>query len=90
VPGGSDGHDRDMGEVRQLRPGRALFVDDRGHGLRATWHPIEGFVNLSLWRDDRCVETFRLSVDEAARLVDFLADGLTTAGGPPGASVGSP
>ena len=71
-------------------PARALFVDDRGHGLRATWHGTQGFVNLSLWRDDRCVETFRLSVDEAGRLVDFLADGLTTAGLGPGASVVRP
>jgi hypothetical protein len=56
-----------------MRPARALFVDDRGHGLQVTWHVGEGFVNLSMWRGDRCVETVRLSADEAARLVDALA-----------------
>ena len=76
-----------MAEVRQVRPGRALFVDDRGHGLQATWHASQGFVNLSLWRDDRCVETFRLSAAEAARLVDFLAE---VGGAVPGSSVGRP
>ena len=84
-----------MGDVRRLRPARALFVDDRGHGLRVTWHADQDFVNVSLWRDDRCVETFRLSAEEAARLVDFLAEGLVVATGrtspaAPGASVGSP
>ena len=55
------------------------FVDDRGNGLRATWHPERGIVNLSLWRDDRCVETFWLPVADAGRLVSFLADSLTDA-----------
>ena len=70
---------------------RAFFVDERGHGLRATWHLDQGFVNLSMWRQDRCVETFRLSTDEAARLLDFLVDGLPRiAEGVSGASVGGP
>ena len=51
-----------MGEVRQLPVGRALFVDERGLGLRATWHPERGIVNLSVWREDRCMETFWLPV----------------------------
>jgi len=81
--------------VRRLRPSRALFVDERGHGLRVTWHVDQDFVNVSLWRDDRCVETFRLSATDATRLVDFLTDGLLVANGgsstaAPGASVGSP
>jgi len=65
-------------------------VDDRGHGLQATWHASRGFVNLSLWRDDTCVETFRMSAAEAARLVEFLADGLAGGDGLPDASVGGP
>ena len=74
-----------------MRPGTALFVDDRGHGLRATWHATRGFVNLSLWRDDLCVETFRLSAAEASRLVAFLTDGLAGAPGPVAeTSVGGP
>ncbi len=66
-----------MGEVHQLPVGRALFVDDRGIGLRATWHLDRGIVNLSVWRDDRCVETFWLSVADAGQLVSFLVGGLT-------------
>ncbi len=66
-----------MGEVRQLPVGRALFVDERGLGLRATWHPERGIVNLSVWREDRCVETFWLSLADAGRLASFLVTGLT-------------
>ena len=65
-----------MGEVRQLPVGRALFVDERGLGLRATWHPERGIVNLSVWREDRCVETFWLSLADAGRLASFLVTGL--------------
>jgi hypothetical protein len=56
-----------------------LALDDQGIGLRATWHLERGFVNLSLWREDRCVETFHLSVGDSARLVGFLVDGLSEA-----------
>jgi hypothetical protein len=65
-----------VGEVRRLPAGRALFVDERGMGLRATWHPERGIVNLSVWRDDRCVETFWLSMADAGRLASFLVTGL--------------
>ena len=58
---------------------RHLAVDERGIGLRATWHLERGFVNLSFWRHDRCVETFHLTPAEAARLVDFLVSGLAGA-----------
>lgn len=63
-------------EVRQLPVGRILAVDERGIGMRATWHLERGFINLSLWRDDRCVETFHLTPSDAARLVGFLTEGL--------------
>lgn len=62
--------------MHRLPVGRELFVDERGVGLRATWHLEHGFVNVSVWRDDVCTETFHLSVTDAARLVGFLADGL--------------
>ena len=68
-----------VGEVRQLPVGRALFVDERGVGLRATWRPERGIVNLSVWRDDRCVETFWLSIGDAGRLATFLVAGLADA-----------
>ena len=52
---------------------RFLSVDERGVGLRASWRRAHGFVNVSLWRDDRCVETFHLSPEEVARLTSFFA-----------------
>ena len=65
--------------MHRLPVGRELFVDERGVGLRATWHLDHGFVNVSIWRDDACTETFHLSVTDAARLVGFLAEGLAEA-----------
>lgn len=68
------------GAVCQLPARRRLLaVDERGIGLRATWHFERGFVNLSLWSDDRCVETFHLAPLEAGRLIAFLASGLAEA-----------
>ncbi|QKE84625.1 hypothetical protein [Arthrobacter sp. NEB 688] len=60
-------------------PGRSAVVPDaRGEGraLRVTWHPEAGVVVLSVWRDNVCVATTRLSPDEAAGLVEVLASGL--------------
>ncbi len=56
--------------------GRYLAVDEQGHALRATWRPARGFVNLSLWRDDRCVETFHLTPTDASDLIAFLVAGF--------------
>jgi hypothetical protein len=56
---------------------RFLSLDDRGVGLRASWRPAHGFVNISLWRGDRCVEAFHLRPEEVARLTAFLATSLT-------------
>jgi hypothetical protein len=58
---------------------RFLSVDDRGVGMRASWRPAHGFVNLSLWQGDRCVEAFHLPPDEVARLTAFLATSLAGA-----------
>jgi hypothetical protein len=69
----------EQGAVHELPVGRLLSVDDRGVGLRATWRLDRGFVNLSLWRDDVCVDTFHLPPGEAARLVSFLVQGLADA-----------
>ena len=62
-------------------PGRIrhLAIDERGVGLRATWRLERGFVNLSLWRRDVCVETFHLTPAEASRLIGFLVEGLAAA-----------
>ena len=69
----------EQGQVHRLPVGRELFVDERGVGLRATWHLEHGFVNVSIWRDDVCTETFHLGVADTARLVGFLAEGLADA-----------
>lgn len=65
---------------------RFVAVDDEGTGLRATWRPAHGFVNLSFWRDERCVETFHLAPAEAGRLIGFLATTLTAEVPAPNAS----
>ena len=70
----------DTGSVHHLPlPGRHLAIDERGVGLRATWYLERGFVNLSLWRNDRCVETFHLTPVEAGRLIGFLVSRLADA-----------
>ena len=53
-------------------------VDDSGAGLRASWRPAHGFVNLSLWRGDRCIDTFHLDPAQSAELVGFLAGALAS------------
>lgn len=70
----------DVGVVYQLpvQP-RHLALDERGVGLRATWHADRGLVNLSLWTGDRCVQTFHLTPVEASRLIGFLAAVLADA-----------
>ncbi|HVL99585.1 MAG TPA: hypothetical protein VM324_09875, partial [Egibacteraceae bacterium] len=57
-------------------PRRALFVDERGAGMRVSWHAERGVVVLSLWRDDVCVGSFRLPVEEVSRLTTFLVGHL--------------
>ena len=68
-----------IAEVYELPTGRVLFSDEEGRGLRATWHLDRGLVNLSVWSNDRCTETFRLSLGDAAQLVAFLVEGLSDA-----------
>jgi hypothetical protein len=61
------------------------FLDTRGDGraLRVTWHhepaPHGPVVLLSLWREDVCVASFRLPVEDVPVLVDALRSGLATA-----------
>ena len=56
--------------------GSMMALDERGIGLRATWRMNYGFINLSVWRDDTCVETFHLTPANAAAFVTFLVEGL--------------
>lgn len=53
-------------------PRRTLFIDERGTGMRVTWHADRGFAVLSLWHGDVCAGTVRLPTDEATRLATFL------------------
>ena len=79
----------DAGPVYELPDHRRhLAVDERGVGLRATWHGDRGFVVLSLWSDGRCVQTFHLTPVEAGRFVGFLATVLADA--VPAPVLGSP
>ena len=65
--------------VYELPTGRVLFSDVEGRVLRASWHLDRGLVNLSVWNDDRCTETFRLSLADAAQFVAFLVEGFSDA-----------
>ena len=58
-----------------------VFSDLRGDGrmLRATWHQERQVVVLSLWRDNVCVNTFRLAADEVPDLIALLCQGLDEA-----------
>jgi hypothetical protein len=67
-----------MSTVHRLPVRRDLFLDHRGagRGLRVTCHPDQGVVVISLWHDDRCTGSFRLPLEDSARLIAVLAAGL--------------
>jgi hypothetical protein len=50
-----------------------MFLDERGTGLRVTWHPERDLVVLSVWQEDSCVGTFRMLVQDVPRLSGLLA-----------------
>ena len=58
-----------------------VFADQRGtdRALRVSWHSELGLVVLSVWREDRCVATFRLEAEEVPALVNALVTGLAAA-----------
>jgi hypothetical protein len=53
-----------------------MFLDERGTGLRVTWHPERDLVVLSFWQGDSCVGTFRMLVQDVPRLSSLLAAAL--------------
>ncbi|HEX6516375.1 MAG TPA: hypothetical protein VF049_12440 [Nocardioidaceae bacterium] len=57
------------------------FLDARGgqRALRVSWHPEEGVVVLSVWRETVCVATFRLPVEDVPGMIDVLRAGLAEA-----------
>ena len=62
-----------MGNLRGLPTRRDVFIDQRGVGLRVTWHPEQDVVVLSVWHEDRCAGSFRLPVQDVPRLSGLLA-----------------
>jgi hypothetical protein len=74
----SRGQDREMSAARPLSERGSIFLDARGseRALRVSWHSEADLVVLSLWRDNVCAASFRLSVEEVPELVGLLRDGL--------------
>ena len=70
-----------MANARPLPQAGSIFLDVRGgdRALRVSWHTEAGLVVLSLWRENVCSGTFRLSIDEVPDLIDVLREGLDRA-----------
>jgi hypothetical protein len=60
-----------------------IFSDARGENraLRVSWHTDRDLVVLSMWRDNVCAASFRLTVEEVPQLVELLRAGLSHAYG---------
>lgn len=67
-----------MTAARPVPVSGSIHLDARGgdRALRVSWHHESGLVVLSLWRDNVCSGSFRLSVDEVPVLIDALRAGL--------------
>jgi len=59
----------------------AIYLDARrgDRALRVSWHHEDGLVVLSLWRENVCTGTFRLTIDEVPDLIEMLRAGLDSA-----------
>ena len=70
-----------MATARPLPATGEIFLDARGgdRALRVSWHHESDLVVLSLWRDNVCTGSFRLTVDEVPELIALLRGGLDTA-----------
>jgi hypothetical protein len=70
-----------MATARPLPANGEIFLDARGaeRALRVSWHYDTEMVILSLWRDNVCTGSFRLTVEEVPELIDLLRSGLDTA-----------
>jgi hypothetical protein len=64
--------------VRPLPELGSIYLDARGdeRALRVSWHHESGVVVLSLWRDNVCAGSFRLTIDEVPELIELLRAGL--------------
>jgi hypothetical protein len=88
--GAGSAHARPVENTGALSSRRDMFLDERGAGLRVTWHPERDLVVLSVWQGDSCVGTFRMLVQDVPRLSGLLAAALGDWVGEtgPGAGVG--
>ena len=70
-----------MSAARPLPELGSIFLDARGsdRALRVSWHSEADVVVLSLWRDNLCVASVRLAIDEVPELIDVLRAGLDRA-----------
>jgi hypothetical protein len=71
-----EAHADAVGNLHGLPTRRDVFLDERGAGLRVTWHPEHDVVVLSVWHEDRCAGTFRMPVQDVPRLSGLLAAAL--------------
>jgi len=70
-----------MSAARPLPTVGSIFLDSRGseRALRVSWHSEADLVVLSIWRDNVCSASFRLSIEEVPELIDMLRTGLDRA-----------
>lgn len=70
-----------MADTRTVPAAASIFLDARGadRALRVSWHTEADLVVLSMWRDNLCVGSFRLAIDEVPGLIAFLSSGLGSA-----------
>jgi hypothetical protein len=70
-----------MSAARPLPALGSIFIDARGHdrALRVSWHAEADLVVLSVWRDNVCAASFRLSIEEVPELIEMLRIGLDRA-----------
>jgi len=70
-----------MSAARPLPALGSIFLDARGgdRALRVSWHSEADLVVLSVWRDNVCAASFRLSIDEVPELIEMLRVGLDRA-----------
>ena len=67
-----------MPASRPLPSVGSVFLDARGNdrALRVSWHSEADVVVFSLWRDNVCVATFRLAIEDVPQLIGTLTEGL--------------
>ena len=77
-------HAGNVGEGLPTSAHAEWFRDPRSldRRMRASWHPEAGVVVLSLWADQTCAATFRLSLDDVPAFAHLLVDALAEAPAP--------